>query len=593
MGNFFKNLLSSTLGTILGIFLFFLLFVFIFAAIGAGSGSEKGSVEENSALMFTLNKPIVERTNDKNNEGIDIDFGPLSSSIPIGLKQILSSIEKAKTDEKIKGIFLNVSGIMASPSSAFDVRKALESFKESGKWIVAYAEGFTQGGYYIASVADELYLYPEGSLTWQGIGGKSMYLKNMLNNLDIEMQIIRGPNNKFKSAVEPLMYDHMSEPSKLQMQELLGDIWTIMLQDIANSRNLSVDQLNEYADNVSVATALDAKTLGLVDDLKYQDEVMAILQEKLGVDEVVMNGKKKHIIAFSKYYTPSHKKGSYDSDRIAVVYATGGIESGKGDDKTIGSETVAKALRDARLDDKVKAVVLRVNSPGGSALASDVIWRETQLVKEAGKPLVVSMGDVAASGGYYISAGADKIFANKNTITGSIGVFGIMPNLQNFYENKLGIKLDGVSSNGHNSWSINYPLDSLQKIAVNKSVTDIYHTFLSRVAEGRNMTIDQVDGIAQGRVWSGEDAKGVGLVDEIGDLEAAINEASSLANLDSYKIKELPKMEDPLEKILKQMTGQASMEMFLGAQAKNIREVEKLLSMKGVQARMLFKVELN
>jgi len=591
MGSFIKNTMSSVLGTIIGFFLFFLLFLLIASAIGSG-GDKKVTIEENSALMFTLNKPIVERTNDKDQQGIDMDLGPFSANVPIGLKQILSSIDQAKNDERIKGIFLNVSGISASSSSAFDVRNALENFKESGKWIVAYAEGFTQGGYYIASVADELYLYPEGSLSWQGIGGKSMYLKNMLDNLDIEMQIIRGPNNKYKSAVEPLMYDHMSEPSHEQMEELIGDIWTTMLKGIAENRNISVEQLNQYANNISVSTAMDAKSLGFVDDLKYQDEVMTILQEKLGVDEVVMDGKKKHLVSFSKYYKPK-KSGSYDSKRIAVVYATGGIESGKGDDETIGSITIAKALRNARLDEKVEAVVLRVNSPGGSALASDVIWRETQLIKEAGKPFVVSMGGVAASGGYYIAAGADKIFANNNTITGSIGVFGILPNLKNFYENKIGITLDGVSSNGHNSWSINYPLDSVQRKAVEISVTDIYNGFLSKVAEGRNMTTDQVDAIAQGRVWSGEDAKEVGLVDEIGDLQAAIDEASRMAGLEEYRIKELPKMEDPLEKLLKQMIGEASLEMYLGSEAEKIREIEKLLTMKGVQARIFFDVELN
>ncbi len=590
MWNFVKNTLSSALGTIIGLIL--LILIFVLGALGSSPGKKDFKVDDSSALMLQLNKPIVERTNDKEEGGIVLDFGPLASATPIGLKQVLATINQAKKDAKIKGIFLNVAQIIASPSTSFDIRSALLDFKESGKWIVAYAEGYTQGGYYISSVADELYLYPEGNLSWQGIGGKSMYLKNMLDNLDIEMQIIRGPNNKFKSAVEPLMYDHMTEPSKLQMDELIGDIWRIMLEDISKNRNLTVDQLNSYADNIAIATAQDAKNLGMVDDLKYQDEVMDILKEKLNVDQVSMGKKKKHLVTFNKYYKPQ-SKGSYDLDRIAVVYAVGGIESGKGNDETIGSETIAKALENARLDEKVKAVVLRVNSPGGSALASDVIWRETELIKEAGKPFIVSMGDVAASGGYYISSGADKIFANKNTITGSIGVFGVMPNLKGFYENKLGIKMDGVSSNGHDRWSINYPLDSLQKRAVEKSVVDIYHTFLTKVADGRNMTTDEVDNIAQGRVWSGEDAKDVGLVDELGNLKNAIAYAAEVAGIDGYRIKELPEMENPIEKILKEMTGQSALENYLGVEAKRIIEIKKLMNMKGVQARMLFDVEIN
>lgn len=591
MWNFTKNTMASVLGTIIGIFL---LFFIIFAAALGSSGDDKFSLKENSILTLRLNGAIVERVSDKAQD-IQIDFLPMANQSALGLKQILGAINRAKEDVNIKGIFLNIDAVSAMPSTAFDIHEALVDFKESGKWIVAYAEGFTQASYYLSSVADELYLYPEGGLNWQGLGGRSMYFKNMLDNLDIEMQIIRGPNNKYKSAVEPIMYDHMSEPSRLQSEELLGDIWRIMLEGIASQRNITVAELNRLATSVSIRSAHDAKTYGLVDDLKYQDEVMAILKEKIGVeDDFSITEKKEHLISLGNYNRASEDdNASYKSDRVAVVYAVGGIQSGKGNDETIGSETTAAALKKARLDDKVKAIVLRVNSGGGSALASDVIWRETELIKASGKPFVASMGDVAASGGYYIVCGADKIFANKNTITGSIGVFGVLPNLENFYENKLGIKTDGVNTNGHNAWSLNYPLDSLQKIAVEESVTEIYDVFTSKVAEGRGISQSEVDAVGQGRVWTGEDAKEVGLVDEIGDLHDAIEAAASLASLDEYRVKDFPKMEDPMEKLLKEMTGQAAIENYLGTEIKEILKIKEVLEMKGVQARMPFILEIE
>lgn len=602
--SFGKSLISSILGSLIAAILIILLFFLIIGGIVGSMGQEPAvNVKANSVLKLTLNQPIVDRgTKD---QGLDIEIPGFGNPATIGLNDIIENIEKAKRDPDIAGIYLNVSGIQASPSTALDIRNALLDFKESDKWIISYAESHSQGAYYLSSLADEMYLYPEGNLDWSGLSADLTFIKGLLDELEIDMQVLRGPDNKYKSAVEPLMYEKMSEPNKEQYIALLGDIWNEMVKGISESRNLSIEKLNTCADSLSIRLPMDAKNLGFVDDLKYEDQVLDIIAERIGLEGNIDNGSKKlkNMVSLGKYKSVFVKKSEADkekigSDKIAVVYAIGGIESGEGDDATIGSDRIARALRKARLDDKVKAVVLRVNSPGGSALASDVIWRETQLIKEAGKPFIASMGDVAASGGYYISCGADSIYANRNTITGSIGVFGVLPNMKKFYNNKLHVTFDGVETHEHASLAISDALDSEQREAINTMITDVYDQFTGLVAEGRNMSQDEVNNIGQGRVWSGEDAKNIGLVDELGDLDDAIQAAAKMAGLEGYKVKELPKQIDPLEELFGNLGGSetaaiknALIQEF--PEFEKFLEVQELINMRGVQARLPYVMDIN
>ena len=588
--------------------------VIFFAAISSMSGGNAmvTEVDDNSVLRISLGGAIVERGNDNAQQ---IDLGPFGQQGGVGLNHIIEDIEKAKRDDRIEGIYLHMPSISGQPSTLFDIHEALVDFKESGKWILCYAEAMGQGTYYVASVADEIYLYPEGGMEFYGLSAELMYFKGLLEKLDVEMQVLRGPNNKYKSAVEPYIKDQMSGPAEEQMTALLDDIWRIMLQGISASRDISVIELNRIADNMEVTLPSDAVETGLVDGLKYEDEIEDLLKEKLGIETSEANSEEDddddedssdeiNFVDLSSYrhaYVKDDSDSSnYKSDRVAVVFAVGAIESGEGDDQTIGSERIAGALRDARLDDKVKAVVLRVNSPGGSALASDVIWRETQLIKEAGMPFVVSMGDLAASGGYYISCAADEIFANENTITGSIGVFGMLPNFEKFYNDKLGITFDRVNTNDHSDvYSTNKKLDPVQDSAINISITRIYNRFLQIVAEGREMSVANVDSIARGRVWSGIDAQDLGLVDQIGDLQDAIDHAAGMAEISNYRLRELPKMIDPFQDFLEELTGEAQMKLLteeFGGQAEvyeKIQEMKGIINSKGPQTRMPYFLEIK
>lgn len=604
---FFLNVMSSALGAILGGGIIILIFVLII--MGAADSEKITEVDPKSALHLSFNKPIIER-------GIaqKANFGPFGGDAGMGLNNILKDIKKAGMDDNIEGIFIDMPTVSASPSTLLDIRRALEEFKETGKWIIAYDEGYSQADLFIASVADEMYMYPEGGVDFRGISAELMYFKNMLESLEIEMQIFKGPDNKYKSAVEPLLYDKMSEADREQNAALIEDIWGLMLSKIGESRGVTVSDLNLSADSLSAMMPAGAVNDGLIDALKYRDEVIDILAEKVGTssdededdeEESSSVEDKLNLVSLSEYrfaFVDDGKelKDEVKKKKVAVVYAVGAIESGQGDDETIGSDRIARALRLAREDEDVKAVVLRVNSPGGSALASDVIWRETQLIKEAGKPFVVSMGDVAASGGYYIACAADQIYANANTITGSIGVFGILPNMEKLFNNKLGVTFDRVNSNANADIMSGFKSMSPKQVAVvNESVEDIYDQFIGIVAEGRGMNVADVDSVARGRVWSGEDALAVGLVDELGNLEDAIEAAAALAEMDGYRLRELPDMGDPFEQMIKELTGQAQtslIEKGLGTDFGIMEHLERfkiLASMKGVQARMPFFIDIN
>ena len=584
---FFKNVLSTIVGVVLSVVVVVLLFIGIISiAISTLDSDKETKVKANSILKITLSKPIVDRASDNPFENLSITN--MDPETEIEFKSILDNIEKAKTDDRIKGIYLNVPFVNAGLSQTEEIRNKLLDFKTTGKFIISYAENYSQNGYYLSSVADEIFLNPEGIFELKGLSAQIIFFKGLLEKLDIEAQVIR--HGKFKSAIEPFILDKMSKANREQISLLLTTISDNILDSIASQRGLTLSKVEKLADNLELNTAANCLENNFVDALIYQDELENKLKSKLGEEA------KLQLISLSKYNNAKvEKQGKISRDKIAIIYATGEINSGKGDLKSIGSETTAKAIKKAREDERVKAIVLRVNSPGGSALASDVIWRETTLAK-AEKPLVISMGDLAASGGYYIACAADTIVANPTTITGSIGVFGLIPNLQHFYKNKLGITIDTVNTSKHaDVGGMHRRLTSFEKAKIQDHVEGIYATFISHVAEGRNMSTAAVDDIGQGRVWTGYDAKRLGLVDVLGGLETAIDIAADLAELSDYRLVSLPKKEDPLETFIKEITGEESKYIanYLGIDRKFVKSVENLLKGEKIKARMPFILEIN
>lgn len=586
---FFKYVFASALGTMLaGLVLFFIMSAIVIAAISVAfddiTSEKQFKIKDNSVLLLDFDGPIKERI-------LKDEFEiPGFTEKKIGLSTMLKTIENAKEDERIAGIYLNFSNIQGGAATTEAIRKALLDFKSSGKWIIAYAEGYAQKGYYLASVADEMYVNPEGSVSFYGLSYKPMFMKDMLNKIGVDMQIIRGKNNKFKSAVEPLMYNQMSEANKLQSQQLISSVWNHIVDGIANERKVNKEQVNKAADELSLSFIDEAVNQNFIDGLKYQDEINALLAGKLGLEEM----DKDYLIKYSDYKNVKLKKTKakdFKKPKIAVIYAVGAIESGEGDDETIGSDRIAGAIKEARKDTTVKAIVLRVNSPGGSALASDVIWREVTLAADD-KPLVVSMGDLAASGGYYISCAADKIYAEPNTITGSIGVFGVLPNAKELLNNKLGVHFDGVKTNEHSDMmDISKPLKKYEYQVIQKSVNKIYTSFMGKVADGRDLRITFVDSIGQGRVWTGSDALELGLIDEIGGMKDAIAWAAEQAGLEDYRLKELPKMKNPFEEIVESFSGKVQMKVMENTFTnyelfEQFKYMQSVMDMKGVQARL-------
>ena len=592
---FWKTVWASLVGNIIASILGTLLTVAVIAAIiGALSSSDEVAMDNESILKIKLENSFTER-------GLDTPaFNLNGTEDRIALRDFERVLRFAKTDARIEGVYLNIGAIQAAPAMLLEIHNAILDFKTSGKWIIAYSESYSQAGYFVASAANEVYMYPTGTFDWHGLNAEVMFYKKLLDNLEIEAQVIRGPNNKFKSAVEPFIYDHMSDENRLQMATFIDDIWKVMCEKISTQRGVSVEELNAAATSLQFInnnTLLQSK---LIDGLLYPDEIAARMSARLKDKGKLENDKKldEEVISYNRYLevVKLEDKAS-DIAQVAVVYAIGGIESGKGDDETIGSDRIAKALREARLDDGIKAVVLRVSSPGGSALASDVIWRETELLKQSGKVFVVSMGDYAASGGYYIACGADRIFAQPNTITGSIGVFGIIPNLQNFLDHKLGITFDAYKTHEHaNMMTLTSPLDTTQKRAMQDMVSSIYNDFTSKVAKGRNISQIYVDSIGQGRVWSGEDAMAIGLVDEMGGLREAVAYAAAKAGVSSNSILELPEMLDPLEEFFNDISGKsedAVLARLLGSRFKNYQDIRQLSNGGKVQTRLPFYITVE
>jgi protease IV len=589
MKQFFKFMFASMLGVFLSFLLIGMITIGGIIAIVAASDSDKVNVEPNSVLHIKLEEELIDRGS--KNPFDNFDFSSFSSSPKLGLNDVLESIDNASKDNNIKGILIDITSVSGGSAIISEVRKKLNKFKESGKFIYAYSEMYTQSGYYLASVADKIFLNPQGALDWKGLGAQVLFFKGALEKLEVEPQIIR--HGKFKSAVEPFMLDKMSDANREQTATYINSIWNDLLEKVSVSRSIEIRELHRLADQLVIQKAEDALIHKMVDQLAYKDEVLEFLKEKTEAEST----KKINFIELAKYVkAPKVDKPEITKDKIAVIYAVGQIESGKGDNETIGSETLSKAIRDARLDDKIKAIVLRVNSPGGSALASEVIWREMQLAKQA-KPVIVSMGNLAASGGYYISCNADTIVASPNTITGSIGVFGVLFNAQKFFNNKLGINIDTVKTGHHADLGAFYrPLTTNERSIIQNSVEHIYDIFVTRVAEGRNLTKEQVDEIGQGRVWSGADAKRLGLVDVLGGLETAIEIAANKAGIEKYRLVNFPEEKDPFAKFMSQFGAEVKSSFLkneLGDGYKYYKHVQSLLNMRGVQARMEYEITLD
>lgn len=578
--NFFKTFLASLLAFFVANFVWFFLFIIIIAGVAA-IGSSTTIVEPKSVLKIDLSESIVDQPVNDPLAGFD----PMSMNVQksVSNMQVMNAIESAAQDDNIEGIYINLTGAgTASAALLEEVRDYITAFKESGKFVVAYGEVYSQGGYYLASVADSIYLNPVGEMDWRGLAMQVMFYKGALDKLGIEPQVFR--HGTFKSAVEPYIMSRMSPENRTQMETIASSIWGTMVADIAKERNLSIDSLNMFATDLSAMMAEDALANRMVDGLKYEDEVEDILREKLELDadeDITFVTLGEYIAA--KPYTPS-----YSDNKIEVIYAEGQIVQGTSEQGTLGSSTLADQLAEARLDEEVKAVVLRVNSPGGSALASEVIWREMELLRQQ-KPVIVSMGDYAASGGYYISAPADAIVADATTLTGSIGVFGLMFNAEKALNNKLGITIDVAKTNPSADMGMPFrAVSSNERSKIMRSIEQVYSTFVNHVADGRNMTFDSVDAIGQGRVWTGNDGNRIGLVDEIGGLKYAIAVAADKAEcLDDYMVRESMGEPTGLAALLSSLEAHISdrkMRKEMGAMYDEYRSLRALMENEGVQA---------
>jgi len=578
------------LATIVGIIVVNLIFFFVFLIIVASfsGGKDEVKIESSSILHLKFDYEIPERTSD--NPLQNFDFSTLKTTQNLGLNDILKNIKKAKEDSNIKGIYLNMPNLNAGIATIEEIRNALINFRKSGKFIIAYNEFYTQGSYYLATSANKIYLNPQGIVEFKGLHSEIMFFKGMLEKLGIEPEVIR--HGKFKSAVEPFILDKMSPANKEQTLTYVGSIWNFLLQGISEQRHISVDSLNFYADSMLVRNAEACLKLKFVDGLKYYDEIIDELKTASGINvkkdlKIVELGEYKKVRGL-------HKSGK--KEKVAVIYANGQINSGKGDDENIGSDDLASTIREARTDSTIKAVVLRVNSPGGSALASDVIWREVELTKKV-KPVIVSMGNVAASGGYYISCPANVIVADHSTITGSIGVFGLLWNSQKFFNDKLGITIDGVQTNANSSiGSVFRKINPNERAVIQEGVEQIYDVFLGHVADGRKMEKANVDSIGQGRVWSGVNAKEIGLIDEFGGLEDAIEIAKKKAKITTdIRIIEMPEKLPFFEQLIKEMKENASvsaMQKELGPAYRYYKTFKNLTGLSGIQTRMTYDVYL-
>ena len=583
--------LGNVLATVVGLFVFFMLFFFGILFIATIFGSETEVVEVKNNSVIELNLEHIK--NDYAGKYKDPWMEILADGEKVGLSDIINAIEKAKIDNDIKGISILNNDSELGIAQSKSLRDALENFKKSGKFVMAYANSFSQKEYYLNSVANTVYINPAGDFDFKGLSAEIMFFKDFQDKTGVKMEVIR--HGKYKSAVEPFLDNKMSDANRKQISELLNSVWSSITADISKSRNVSVAQLNKIANGLLARTPEMAKAEKLVDFVGYEDVYHDAIRKLLKVDKDDDYNKVDILEYTRKIGTTST---DFDiKDKIAVIYAQGDIMSGEGDVNTIGEGSMRRSLIEARKDKNVKAIVLRIDSPGGNALTSDLIWREIGLTKKV-KPVVVSMGNYAASGGYYIACNANTIFAENNTITGSIGVFGILPNFTQL-ATKIGIHTEQVKTNENAAeYSPFVPMDEKFKAVTQEGVEHVYKTFVSHVAEGRKMSFAQVDSIAQGRVWSGSQALKVGLVDKIGGLDDALKEAASLAKIKSYKTQNFPEFEKDINDILDNLPFAKSKESFLkeelGEETFRIREqIKRMESKKGVQAIMPFEISIH
>lgn len=590
MREFFKYVFATIVGVGISLALFCVFCVLLIIGIVKSTLKEdKVSVRNNSVLFINLDQTITERTSEDPFSKLPVVGSDGNKNI--GFNDVIRALREAKTDDNIKCIYLSVSSPQAGFATMKEIRDALIDFKTSKKKIIAYSEVYTQGAYYLASVADKVYLNPEGALEFKGMKSQTMFFKGALDKLGIEAQIVRVGN--YKSAVEPFFTDKMSDKNREQVTAYLNGLYETFLDGIATSRNIGAPVLHQIADDYKIQQPTDAIAYKMVDALKYKDEIIEELKSLSGKD------KKNNLSTITINEYARNVAGDQDNsakNKVAVIYANGDITGGEGSDDQIGSERISRAIRKARLDSSIKAIVLRVNSPGGSALASDVIWREIVLSKKI-KPVIASFGDVAASGGYYIACAADSIFVQPNTITGSIGVFGIIPNLQKLYNEKLGITFDGVKTGKYaDIMSTDRPMTAGERLIIQNDVNRVYDSFITRVADGRKRTKSYIDSVGGGRVWVGSDAVKIGLADRIGNFNQAIAAAAKKAKIKEYSVVEYPEMLDPFKSLMENTTEKVKTyytKQELGANYTIYQQIKSAISRSGIQTRMPFEIKIQ
>lgn len=580
--------LRSFLASLLALVVFSIVgFFFLAAMVSALDQEEPVDVSENSVLHINLNRPLADRS--FNDPFSELGFGG-GDAKRIGVKDLKKALEHAATDDKIKGIVLEAPSLMGGLALGEEVRKALVEFKESGKFIWSYADLLTEGGFYISSVADELYVSPVGDVEWNGLSSKAVFFKGTLDKLDIEAQIFRV--GAYKSAVEPFMLDKMSEASREQTTSFVNSIYDQIVSEMAPDLGIESTKLHDISNQMTVQTPQQAIDFGLITGMLYRDQFLQKIADKIEVEKT----KDINFVSFQDY-NRSYKNTNASKNRIAVIVAEGDIVDGKGSKDQIGSDRFTREIRKARENDKIKAIVLRVNSPGGSALASDLIWREIVKTKEV-KPVIASFSNYAASGGYYISMAADTIVAQPNTITGSIGIFGIIFNMGDFMANKLGITTEDVNTGKYSGMmTTTRALTEAEKKIIQNSVNRGYEIFTTKAAEGRHMSLEALKAVASGRVWTGTQAKEIGLVDVLGGLDDAVQIAAEKAGIaDDYKVRFYPEQKTAIEELMEELEGKTEarlMKAKLGDMYPYAELLEKVNSMNGVQARMFPSIEIE
>jgi protease-4 len=588
-----KNFLIYTLATITGIIissiLFFLIMLASLSAVVA-TGNKQVSINQNSILVLKAGVPIPDRGNPNPWSGFDV-VNMTFTQTP-GLNEILTDIKKATTDDKIKGILIENGLLSPGWATSGEIRDALVKFRDSGKFVIAWSDYvLTQAGYYISTAADKIYLNPGAVMEFKGLSGEVMFYKKALDKIGIEVQVVR--HGKFKGAVEPFILDKLSSENREQINDYVGSIWRHVVSGISESRNIPEEKLYRFADELTSNNTEDALANNMIDGLIYRDALIDTLKTLSGVSL----DDKIQLVSMSRYSKVPYPGRQYSlKNKIAIIYAEGNIVMGNGNATNIGGNNYAEIIRQLRKDTTIKSIILRVNSPGGNAVASDIMWQELNLASKV-KPVVVSMGNYAASGGYYISCPATRIYASPVTISGSIGVFGLIPNADKLLHDKLGISVESVKTNKYADFpSVYRPMSTYERGVMQKNIEKIYSDFVSKVAAGRNMDVSSIDSIGQGRVWTGISAKKLGLIDEFGGLEDAIKGAAELAGLDKYSIKEYPVPEDPYTKIISSLSGNIRMKILnkeLGDNFSLYKELKEVSEMNGIQARLPYFIDIH